>query len=58
MDAIKTDLIYFNLKNKVTKIIENKVLEILKSICENIENMKKGLYHWDHKPWNMGWSDI
>lgn len=56
-EAIETDSIYHNLKNKVTKKMEIEVINKLKKICESIENMEKGLYHWDHKPRNMGWSE-
>ena len=57
-ELIETNPIYNTLKNKVSKKMETEVLKIHKNVCENIEEMEKGLYHWDHKPRNMGWSDL
>jgi len=56
-DSIETVPIYHDLKNRVTKKSEEKILKIHMNICESIGEMEKGLYHWDHKPRNMGWSE-
>ncbi|QVK18337.1 hypothetical protein KHQ81_01070 [Mycoplasmatota bacterium] len=57
-NKIRTDSIYYNLKNKVSKKMEVEIINILKENIERIKVMEKGLYHWDHKPRNMGWSEI
>lgn len=57
-DAIESDLIYSGLRKKVTSQMQAWLLDLLKGSCDSIEKMEKGLYHWDHKPRNLGWSDI
>lgn len=54
---INEEPIYSNLKNKVNNEMKIKLIETHKNICSKIKEMEKGLYHWDHKPRNMGWSE-
>lgn len=34
------------------------LLALHDKICQQIIPMEKGLYHWDHSPYNSGWSDL
>ena len=56
-EQIETDPIYQSLKKGINGRMESRLLDILNKIYTRIEKMNKGLYHWDHKPRNMGWSE-
>jgi len=34
------------------------LIHLLHSLCDQAETMKKGIYHWDHRPCNAGWSHL
>lgn len=34
----------------------SKIQNQLKALCDKMDEMPKGLYHWDHRPCNAGWS--
>jgi hypothetical protein len=47
---------------KFRKNLPQKTLDALlilhEKICQRIIPMEKGLYHWDHSPYNSGWSEL
>lgn len=57
-EKMRTLDVYSALSKFCDKVTENKLLLLHKKACESILNMKKGLYHWDHKPRNMGFSNL
>ena len=48
--------------DKLKKYFSRKTLDVLLSLhekmCQKIITMEKGIYHWDHSPYNSGWSAL
>ncbi len=57
-EEIKRDPLHRSLKRKVPAVAEAAVQRLLAVACERMQTMERGLYHWDHKPRNMGWSSL
>lgn len=57
-ESIKSIPIYRNLNDVIINTTEVAIIKLHEKICISIAAMEKGLYHWDHKPRNMGWSDL
>ena len=72
--SFNNDSEFFNIENiftevhkqekyiKFRKSLSRKTLDTLlilhEKICQRIIPMEKGLYHWDHSPYNSGWSEL
>lgn len=57
-DSVEKDPTYLRIRKSIAKQMQGELTILLRDICDRIETMEKGLYHWDHKPRNFGWSDL
>lgn len=49
---------YIKFRHDFSRKTLDALLELCDKICQQIVKMEKGLYHWDHSPYNSGWSEL